>query len=171
IEGIRRERELLAELRGLADMVLDTSDLSIHEIRSQVYRGFAEGPEDEPGMAISLVSFGYKFGIPAGTDLLFDARFLANPHFVPGLREHSGREPEVVAFLEAQPDYGAFLDRLADFLLFLLPGYRRENRSYLSIAVGCTGGRHRSVAVCEALAGRLKQGGWPARVIHRDVTR
>lgn len=171
IEGIRRERELLAELRGSADMVLDTSESSIHEIRSQIYRDFADSPDEEPGMVISLVSFGFKFGIPYGTDLLFDVRFLPNPHFVPGLREHSGQEAPVTSFLEAQPEYAEFLARLDDFLLFLLPRYRQENRSYLSIAVGCTGGRHRSVAICEALAVRLQRAGWAVRVIHRDIAR
>lgn len=171
IEGIRRERALLAELRGMADVVLDTSEWSIHETRSLVYREFASRPGEEPGMVISLVSFGFKFGIPYGTDLLFDARFLPNPHFVPRLRERTGREPEVAEWLEAVPEYGEFLGRLEDFLVYLLPHYRQEKRSYLSIAVGCTGGRHRSVAICERLAASLEKAGWPVRVIHRDITR
>lgn len=162
IEGIRRERELLAELRSSADLVFDTSAWSIHEIRSQVYREFATHP-GEAGMVVSLVSFGYKHGIPYGTDLLFDARFLPNPHFVPGLREKTGQDAPVRDFLERQPDYGELIDRLADLLTYLLPRYRRENRSYLSVAVGCTGGRHRSVAICEALRQRLDAGGWPDR--------
>ena len=171
IEGIRREREVLAELRAMADMVLDTSEWSIHEIRAQVYRDFAIHPGEEPGMVITLVSFGYKFGIPYGTDLLFDARFLPNPHFVPGLREHTGQEAAVLDYLDAQPDFGEFVARLGDFLLYLLPRYRQENRSYLSVAVGCTGGRHRSVAICERLAARLQDAGWTVKVIHRDITR
>lgn len=170
IEGIHRERELLGELRARADMVVDTSQWSLHEIRSHVYREFASQP-DEPGMVVSLVSFGFKHGIPYGTDLLFDVRFLSNPHFVPGLREQTGRDPAVQEYLERQPEYGELVDRLADLLLYLLPGYRRENRSYLSIAVGCTGGRHRSVAVCERLKTELDAAGWPARVIHRDISR
>ncbi len=171
IEGIRRERELLAELRGMADVVLDTSEWSIHETRSLVYREFASRPGEEPGMVISLVSFGYKFGIPYGTDLLFDSRFLPNPHFVPGLRERTGREAEVGEWLEALPEYGDFLGRLEDFVRYLLPRYGQEKRSYLSIAVGCTGGRHRSVAICERLAASLERAGWPVRVIHRDIAR
>ena len=122
-------------------------------------------------MVVSLVSFGFKHGIPYGTDLLFDVRFLSNPHFVPGLREQTGRDPAVQEYLERQPEYGELVERLAALLLYLLPGYRRENRSYLSIAVGCTGGRHRSVAVCERLRMELDAAGWPARVIHRDISR
>jgi len=167
IEGIRRERELLAELRALADRVLDSSELTIHEIRGQIFREFSFGAE--PGMAVNLVSFGFKRGIPYGSDLLFDVRFLPNPHFVPGLREKTGQDDEVVAFLDAQPDYAELVDRLADLLAFLMPKYRNENRSYLSVAVGCTGGRHRSVAVCEKLRGKLEELGFPARVIHRDI--
>jgi RNase adapter protein RapZ len=170
IEGIRREKELLAELRARADMVLDTSEWSIHEIRTHVYREFS-GNREEPGMVVSLVSFGFKHGIPYGTDLLFDVRFLSNPHFVPGLRAQTGQDAPVQEYLDQQPDFAELLDRLTDLLLFLLPRYRRENRSYLSVAVGCTGGRHRSVAVCERLKVRLEEKGWPARLIHRDVAR
>jgi RNase adapter protein RapZ len=169
IEGIRRERELLAELRAQADRVLDSSELTIHEIRSQIFREFSLGAE--PGMAVNLISFGFKRGIPYGTDLLFDVRYLPNPHFVPGLREKTGQDDEIVAYLEQQTDYAELVDRLADLLAFLLPKYRNENRSYLSVAVGCTGGRHRSVAVCEKLRGKLEGLGFPARVIHRDIAK
>jgi RNase adapter protein RapZ len=171
IEGIQREKDVLAELRARADMVLDTSEWSIHEIRTHVYREFSGHPGEEPGMVVSLVSFGFKYGIPYGTDLLFDARFLSNPHFVPGLRAQTGQDAEVQDYLEQQPDFLELLDRLTDLLLFLLPRYRRENRSYLSVAVGCTGGRHRSVAICERLKVRLEKEGWPARLIHRDIAR
>jgi UPF0042 nucleotide-binding protein len=171
IEGIQREREVLADLRARADRVFDTSEWSIHEIRSQVYREFAGSPDEEPGMVVSLVSFGFKHGIPYGTDLLFDTRFLPNPHFVPGLREHTGQEAVVQDYLSRQPDFAELVERLTDLLMYLLPRYRRENRSYLSVAVGCTGGRHRSVAVCERLKTRLEERGWPARLIHRDISR
>ncbi len=171
IEGIRREREMLAEIRARADLLFDTSEWSIHEIRAQVYREFAGSPGEEPGMVVSLVSFGFKHGIPYGTDLLFDVRFLSNPHFVPGLREQTGQDAGVREYLERQPDYVELVERLSDLLLFLLPRYRRENRSYLSIAIGCTGGRHRSVAVAECLKARLEERGWPARLIHRDIAR
>jgi UPF0042 nucleotide-binding protein len=171
IEGIRRERELLAEMRARADMVLDTSGWSIHEIRSQIYREFASNPGEEPGMVVSLVSFGFKHGIPYGTDLLFDVRFLPNPHFVPGLREQTGQDEGVRSYLDRQPDFAELVGRLTDLLAYLLPRYRRENRSYLSVAIGCTGGRHRSVAVAERLKAALEEQGWPARVIHRDIAR
>ncbi len=171
VEGIQREREVLAELRARADMVFDTSEWSIHEIRNQVYREFATAPGEEPGMVVSLVSFGFKHGIPQGTDLLFDVRFLPNPHFVPGLRERTGQDAEVLDYLERQPDFQELVIRLTDLLAYLLPRYRRENRSYLSVAIGCTGGRHRSVAVAERLKSVLEERGWPARVIHRDVAR
>lgn len=171
IAGIRTERELLAEVRGLADMVLDTSELSIHDVRRHIYRQFAETPEQEPGMVVSLVSFGFKHGIPYGTDLLFDVRFLANPHFVPGLRESTGLEENVQAYLEEQADYQELLERLSDFLLYLMPRYRRENRAYLSVAIGCTGGKHRSVATVERLANAFDEAGWAVRVQHRDIGR
>jgi UPF0042 nucleotide-binding protein len=171
IEGIRRERELLAPLRERADMVFDTSQWSVHEIRNQVYREFATHPGEEPGMVLSLVSFGFKHGIPPGTDLLFDVRYLSNPHFVPGLREQTGQDAAVLEYLQKQPDFEEIVERLTDLLVHLLPRYRRENRSYLSVAVGCTGGRHRSVAVCERLKSELEERGWPARLIHRDIAR
>jgi len=170
LAGIQRERELLAEVRPRADLVFDTSQWSIHETRSQVYRAFAAAGE-EPEMVVSLVSFGFKHGIPAGSDLLFDVRFLANPHFVPGLREQTGQDAAVLEYLAQQPDFEELISRLADLLGFLLPRYRRENRSYLSVAVGCTGGRHRSVAVCERLKQRLDASGWEGRLIHRDIAR
>jgi UPF0042 nucleotide-binding protein len=170
IEGIARERELLSELRGSADMVFDTSEWTIHEIRSQIFREFSERPGEGPALVVSLVSFGFKHGIPHGTDLLFDLRFLPNPHFVPGLREQTGQDAPVRNYLEAQAEYGETLARLADLLGFLLPRYRRENRSYLTIAVGCTGGRHRSVCMVEDLRRRLEDDGWAIRTVHRDVT-
>ncbi|HEX2163764.1 MAG TPA: RNase adapter RapZ [Thermoanaerobaculia bacterium] len=171
IEGIRRERELLAELRGQADIVFDTSEWSIHEVRAEVYRRFTDRPGEAPSMAVTLVSFGFKHGIPYGTDLLFDVRFLPNPHFVPGLREQTGRDAPVREYLEQQPDYAELLDRLTDLLGFLLPRYRREHRSYVSVAIGCTGGRHRSVAIAEALRDRLADIGQNVRVVHRDAER
>ena len=169
IDGIRRERKLLSELRGAADLVFDTSDWSVHDVRRQIQRQFADDAEREASLVVSLVSFGFKHGAPAGSDLLFDVRFLPNPYFLPALREQTGRDPAVVEFLEDQPDFGQLLERLEELLLFLLPRFRRENRSYLSIAVGCTGGHHRSVAVCESLRRRLAAAGWQVRLDHRDL--
>lgn len=170
IEGIRAERRLLAPLRDAADLVFDTSDWSVHDMRRAVYREFsADGTAGR--LVVSIVSFGFKHGSPGGSDLVFDVRFLQNPHFVPGLREQTGRDAGVREFLEEQDAYGELLDRLEDFLLFLLPGYRAENRRYLSVAIGCTGGRHRSVATAEELGRRLADAGWAVRVSHRDVER
>ncbi len=169
IEGIRRERDLLAELRARADRVLDSSELTIHEIRGQIFREFSLGIE--PGMVVNLISFGFKRGIPYGSDLMFDVRFLPNPHFVPGLREKTGQDEEIVQYLNSQVGYSELIDRLTSLLAFLLPKYRSENRSYLSVAVGCTGGRHRSVAVCEKLRLDLEGLGFLARVNHRDIAK
>lgn len=171
IEGIRSERKILQALRDRADMIFDTSEWTVHEIRNHVYREFASEPGEVPTMAVSIVSFGFKHGIPYGTDTLYDVRFLANPHFIPGLREKTGEDPEVLAFLEVQSDFADLVGRIQDFLLFSLPRYRRENRSYFSIAIGCTGGKHRSVAVAEQLAEALGSNGWPVHLVHRDIKR
>lgn len=169
IEGIAREREILSDLRGEADMVLDTSEWTLHEIRSQIFRDFSDRPGEGPTLVVSLVSFGFKHGIPYGADLLFDVRYLPNPHFVPGLREQTGRDAAVREYLEGQEEYGETVERLVDLLAFLLPRYRRENRTYVTLAVGCTGGRHRSVALVEELSRRLEGAGWSVRAVHRDA--
>ena len=169
-EAIQRERAMLDELRGLADLVFDTSQWNVHEIRSKVNHAFAQ-PAQGADMQVSLTSFGFKYGIPTGTDLLFDVRFLPNPHFVAELRPKTGADEEVLEWLERQPDFNELVERLADLLLYLLPRYQKENRSYLSVAVGCTGGRHRSVAIVELLEKRLREAGWTPRLRHRDVDR
>jgi len=173
LEGIRQEREILAEVRGIADLVLDTSDWSIHEVRNQVFREFAESTKTAGvmGPVVSLMSFGFKHGIPTGADLLFDVRFMSNPHFVPELKDQTGQDAAVRQFLGKLDEYHELLQKLEELLQFLLPRYARENRSYVSVAVGCTGGRHRSVAVAEELALRLQEGDWSVRVIHRDIAR
>lgn len=169
IEGIRRERDILAELREMADTVFDTSEWTIHEIRSQVFHEFSDREGEGLPLVVSLVSFGFKHGSPYGLDLLFDVRFLPNPHFIPGLREQTGLDQPVVAYLEEQEDYGETIARLSDLLAYLLPRYRQENRSYVTIGIGCTGGRHRSVALAEALGEALETAGWSMRISHRDV--
>jgi UPF0042 nucleotide-binding protein len=170
-DAIVEERKLLANLRGAADMIFDTSEWSIHEIRRQVWERFAEDAPERPQLVVSVNSFGFKHGIPYGTDLLFDVRFLENPHFVPELRALTGRDARVVQYLESGQEFAEVVERLEQLLLFLLPRYRDEKRSYLSVAVGCTGGRHRSVAVCERLAHRLDAAGWAVRVDHRDLNK
>ena len=161
---------MLEEVRAVADVVADTSEMTVHELRSFIQKTFVGDP-DRARMVVSAASFGYKFGVPHDVDLLFDVRFLANPHFVPELKSKTGSDPAVAAYIEKDPETGAFLARLGDFLDYLLPLYEREHKSYLSIGVGCTGGRHRSVYVAERLAGMLKQRGYPVRVSHRDATR
>jgi RNase adapter protein RapZ len=170
IEGIRRERELLSELREMADTVFDTSEWTIHEARSQVLREFSDRRSEGLPLVVSLVSFGFKHGVPYGLDLLFDVRFLSNPHFVQGLREQTGLDEPVRLYLEEESDFLETVERLSQLLAYLLPRYRKENRSYVTIGIGCTGGRHRSVAVAEALRDALERAGWSMRVSHRDVT-
>lgn len=168
-EGIEDERALLADLRGQADLVFDTSDSSIHDSREFIYNEFARRGTGPPAMVVSLVTFGFKHGIPRGSDLVLDVRFLPNPYFEEDLRDLTGRDAAVMSFLESQPDFEQLLNKLHGLLDFLLPRYQTENRSYLSVAIGCTGGHHRSVAVGEALRSWLKSSEWPVRLIHRDL--
>ncbi len=171
IEGIRAERELMTEVRARADRLFDSSEWSIHEMRAHVYQDFGGESSRPRGLEVSLVSFGYKHGIPLSTDLLFDVRFLPNPHFVPGLREQTGQDEQVQEFLDGKAEFQDVVDRFADLLLYLLPKYAGELRSYLSVGIGCTGGRHRSVATVERLQARLEAAGWKARASHRDLER
>ncbi len=169
IDGIRRERRQLAELRGRASRVLDTTDSTIHELRAAIYDEFASS--DAGGLTVNVVSFGFKFGVPAGADLMFDVRFLPNPYFVPELRERPGTDARVQEFLHGHRAFGDLVDRLDDLLSWLLPRFRDEKRSYLTVGIGCTGGRHRSVAVSEAIADRLAARAWQLHLQHRDVER
>ncbi len=170
LEALRRERELLEDVRSLADVVVDTSDMTVHELRSFVQKTFVGDPS-RARMILSATSFGFKFGVPHDIDLLFDVRFLANPHFVPELKSKTGLDPAVAAYIEKDPETARFVDRVEAFLDYLLPLYEREQKSYLSIGVGCTGGKHRSVYMAERLAALLSRRGYPVRVSHRDATR
>jgi UPF0042 nucleotide-binding protein len=161
---------MLEDVRASADVVVDTSDMTVHELRSFIQKTFVGDPA-RARMVVSTTSFGYKFGVPHDVDLLFDVRFLANPHFVPELKPKSGTDPAVAAYIEKDPETARFLARIGEFLDYLLPLYEREHKSYLSIGVGCTGGKHRSVYVAERLATMLKERGYPVRVSHRDATR
>jgi UPF0042 nucleotide-binding protein len=169
-EAVAWERSLLAEVKEKADLVLDTTAMTVHELRSVLAEHF-RSPGDPGVLAVSIVSFGFKHGVPPSIDLCFDVRFLANPHFVPELRPRTGRDPDVARFIEEGSATGPFYGRLLDFLLYCLPNYRRENRAYLTIGVGCTGGRHRSVYVAERLGRDLAAAGYPVRIAHRDDTR
>lgn len=171
VDGIRRERELLDPVRARADRIFDTDDWSVHDMRKAIFRELGDDGDEAGHLVVSLVSFGFKHGPPVGADLMIDVRFLPNPYFIPGLREQTGRDPEVRELIQGHEDFGQLADRLEDLLLFLLPRYRAENRRYLTLAIGCTGGRHRSVTTTEHLAGRLKAAGWTVRASHRDVER
>ena len=170
LQSLRSERAMLEEVRAVADVVVDTSEMTVHELRSFIQKTFVGDPS-RARMVVSATSFGYKFGVPHDVDLLFDVRFLANPHFVPELKPKTGSDPAVAAYIEKDPETGRFLARLGEFLDYLLPLYEREQKSYLSLGVGCTGGRHRSVYVAERVAAMLKERGYPVRVSHRDATR
>ena len=167
--GIQAERALLSPLRARADLVIDTSQWSVHDLRQHIFREYADMVTSN--LVVSLISFGFKFGIPTGADLLFDVRFLPNPYFVPELREKTGTDPEIREFLHSEAEFGEVQRKLEDFIRFLLPRYQRENRSYLTIAIGCTGGRHRSVAMADALAATLRTEKQSIQVNHRDITR
>jgi UPF0042 nucleotide-binding protein len=167
-EAIGRERKMLAELRETADFVVDTSDLSVHQLRGRIVELFSEA-ETRPPMRVAVTSFGYKHGIPRDVDLLFDVRFLPNPHWVPELRPLVGTDPPVREYVLGQPEARQFLDKVEDLLSFLIPRYQEEGKSYLSIGLGCTGGRHRSVALAVELAGWLGSQGIAATVRHRDA--
>jgi len=168
LDGIRQERTALGEVRKLADRIVDTSDYTVHDLRQAVERHYAEADAGRP-MVITLVTFGYKYGVPYDLDLMFDLRFLPNPHFVPDLRALTGEDARVREYITERRDSGEFLDRLTGFLEYLLPRYRSEGKSYLTIGFGCTGGRHRSVAFAIMVAERLRQGGYEVNIKHRDI--
>jgi len=168
-EGIRRERRLTAPIRRLADVVIDTTRFNVHELRQFIVERF-QNPERHP-LVISALSFGYRFGIPTDADLVFDVRFLPNPHFIKTLRPYTGRDSRVVRFMRSIPQTREFLRRVGGLLGYVIPYYIREGKSYLTIAFGCTGGRHRSVMVAEAVARGLTRRGYRVRVVHRDMQR
>ena len=170
LEGIRAERKALAQFREIADRIIDTSSLTVHQLRQQLMELYGT-PRSRPGLSTSLISFGYKHGIPYDADLVFDVRFLPNPHFVDGLRPLDGRDPQVHEFVFKHEESRAYLERLKDLLGFLLPYYRREGKAYLTVAIGCTGGRHRSVAFVEALRDFFEGHGLPPTIVHRDCDR
>ncbi len=168
LDGIRKEREALSEVKKLADRIIDTSDYTVHDLRQTVERQYSASDSDRP-MVVTIVTFGYKFGVPYDLDLLFDLRFLPNPHFVPELRPLTGEDASVSGYIMENPDSKEFLKKLLEFLEYLLPRYRREGKSYLTIGFGCTGGRHRSVALSLIIAARLRESGYDVVVKHRDI--
>jgi UPF0042 nucleotide-binding protein len=170
LAGIERERALLAPVRERADVLIDTTPMTPHELRAEMARHFGE-EEQRGGLAVTLQSFSYKRGLPRGSDMVIDVRFLRNPHWEAELRPLDGREPTVRAFVELDPAYAPFFARLTDLVRFLLPAYLAEGKSYFGLAVGCTGGRHRSVAVVEDLGKILAAEGWRVSIRHRELER
>jgi len=169
-DAIRRERELLRGLREMADRILDTSAFTVHELRDRL-RDLIEGRSGEHAMTVTLVSFGFKYGLPTDLDLAFDCRFLPNPFFVEALRPRTGVDPTVADYVLASDGAAEFLDHVIGLLRFTLPRYQREGKSYLTVGIGCTGGRHRSVVLAETLRDRLAETGARISVRHRDVSR
>jgi UPF0042 nucleotide-binding protein len=166
-ESLQHERALMEPIRKLADAVIDTSQFNVHELRQFVNERFKS--ESKRPLLVSLVSFGFKYGVPTDADLMFDVRFLPNPHFVSKLREYTGRDAKVRRYISSFPQTGEFLRRMQSLLTYLIPHYIEEGKSYLTIAFGCTGGKHRSVMMAEWLKKALEKKGFSTRVVHRDI--
>ena len=166
-ESLTHERALMEPIRKLADVVIDTTKFNVHELRHFITERF-KNPDRSP-MLVSLVSFGYKYGVPTDADLVFDVRFLPNPHFVPRLREYTGRDPKVRRYIQSFPQTGEFLRRISGLLAYLIPHYIEEGKSYLTIALGCTGGKHRSVMLSEEIEKNLAKHKFSTKVVHRDI--
>ena len=166
-ESLRHERKLMEPIRKLADVVIDTTKFNVHELRHFITERF-KSAHKRP-MLVSMVSFGYRYGVPTDADLVFDVRFLPNPHFVPGLRRFTGQDPKVRQYIRSFPQTGEFLKRIEGLLVYLIPHYIGEGKSYLTIAFGCTGGRHRSVMLAESVMEALEKRGYSTKVVHRDI--
>jgi RNase adapter protein RapZ len=169
LDGLQREREVLADLRSEADLIIDTSDLNVHQLTYRIADAF--GSPDTMNLKITVVSFGFKYGIPPDADFVADMRFLPNPHWVPELRPRTGRDPEVAAYVREQPGAGEFLEGFLEVLEGVTRGYLTEGKRFMTIAVGCTGGKHRSVAMTVEIARRLAERGHHVRATHRDLGR
>ncbi len=167
--GIQREKELLAPIREIADTLIDTSLLNVHQLRDEVENWFA--PKGRRHLAVSVESFSYKRGLPRGLDMVFDCRFLANPYWRTELRAADGRHPDVAGYVQSDANYLPFYERVLDLLILLLPAFRAEGKAHLSVAFGCTGGQHRSVALAEAVAKALAEDGQQVAVRHREMER
>lgn len=168
--SIVEERQLLDSVRNVADTLIDTSRFNVHELRAEIQKRF--GREDQSQhLLVSCLSFGFKNGVPLDADIVFDVRFLPNPHFVPEFRDKTGLDPKVAAYVVGFPQTGEFLDKVTDLMLYLLPHYVKEGKSYLTVAFGCTGGQHRSVMMAEEMARRLTKAGYQAKPLHRDMPR
>jgi UPF0042 nucleotide-binding protein len=167
--ALKAERRRLRVLRKLADLVLETSKFNVHELRAHILQQFQREAKPGTNILVSCVSFGYKHGVPEDSDLMFDVRFLPNPHFIPEFRPLTGRHPKVAAYIRSFPQTREFLGRISDLLIYLLPHYIREGKSYLTVSFGCTGGQHRSVMMAEDVAKLLRRAGYRVKVTHRDA--
>ena len=168
VRAIHAERKVLDPIRNLADISVDTSGYNVHELRAYILQKFQRG-NTEKNLLVSSISFGYKNGVPPEADLVFDVRFLPNPHFVQEFRQLTGRHPKVAKYIREFPQTTEFLDRITQLLQFLLPHYIEEGKSYLTVAFGCTGGQHRSVMIAEEMRKRLAKEGYRVKVVHRDI--
>jgi UPF0042 nucleotide-binding protein len=168
--GIQRERDLMRAFREGADLIIDTSEFSVRDLRTRI-GPFFEATANLEELSTTVLSFGYKFGLPLDADIVLDVRFLPNPHWVPGLRELTGTDTEVRDYVLEQEGAQEFLSRVRDLFAVLLPGYQEEGRHYLTVAVGCTGGRHRSIVLADEIASMIKDKGFAVRVVHRDIER
>jgi len=166
--SLTAERRRLQPLRALADVVVDTTQFNVHELRAQLTERFQGGNSDR-NLLISCVSFSYREGVPEDANLVFDVRFLPNPHFIPKFRPLTGRHPEVAKYIRSFPQTREFIQRISELLIYLVPHYIREGKSYLTIAFGCTGGKHRSVMIAEEVKKRLSKAGYKIKVVHRDA--
>jgi len=169
-QSIESERELLDPIRALADLTIDTSKFNVHELRDFIRQKFATGG-DQAKILIYVVSFGYRHGLPPDCDLVFDARFLPNPNYIPKFKKLTGRNPAVAKYIRSFPQTAEFIQRITDLLVYLLPHYVREGKSYLTIGIGCTGGHHRSVMIADQIRKNIAGSGYQARVSHRDIAK
>jgi UPF0042 nucleotide-binding protein len=168
--SIVEERQLLDPIRNVADTLIDTSKYNVHELRAQIQDRYGRGDKVNR-LLVSCLSFGFKNGVPLDADMVFDVRFLPNPHFVPEFRKKTGLDPQVAGYVRGFPQTGEFLDKVTNLMLYLLPHYVKEGKSYLTVAFGCTGGQHRSVMMAEEMAERLSKAGYQVKALHRDIVR
>jgi len=168
--SVNAEREALAPIRRLADLTIDTSKFNVHELRRFVGDRFT-GATEESSMLVAITSFGYRFGVPPDSDLVFDVRFLPNPNYIPAFKAFTGRHPKVARYIHSFPQTREFITRISDLLIYLIPHYAQEGKSYLTICFGCTGGHHRSVMIADAITRNLAEAGYNVRANHRDMTR
>lgn len=169
--SIVEERQLLDRIRNVADILIDTSNFNVHELRAHIQSRFGHDDDKSKRLLVSCLSFGFKNGVPLDADMVFDVRFLPNPHFVPEFRKKTGLDPKVAEYVRSFPQTKEFMTRVTELMLYLLPHYVEEGKSYLTVAFGCTGGQHRSVMMAEEMSERLKDAGYQVKALHRDMPR